>query len=204
MPVPTRSEAIRLLLAPDPSARLVQHAVVVAELASFLAYRAHGRGLRVDRRLAETAALLHDIDKAFREDDPLRRYPHGRAGAEFVAAAGHPELARAIAAHPVVRLGEPRAEMWVESGPLEERIVSYADKRATERVVSLDQRFERWYRSHPDKTDRLAIAHERARRLEATLCDALGVTPSAVERLRWVDEAMARTGAPPARSAALR
>ena len=204
MPVPTRSEAIRLLLATDPSPRLVQHATVVAEVASFLAYRGQSQGIRVDRRLVETAALLHDVDKAFRDDHPLRRYPHGRAGAEYIAAAGHPELARAVAGHPVMRLGDADAERWIVEGPIEDRIVSYADKRGTERVVSLDQRFERWYRSHPDKSDRLELAHQRARRLEATLCDALGVAPTEVERLRWVDEARTRATLPAARSAALR
>ena len=117
MPVPTRSEAIRLLLAAGPSPRLMQHATVVAEVASFLAYRAQARGVRVDRRLVETAALLHDVDKAFRDDDPLKRYPHGRAGAEYVAAAGHPELARAVAGHPVMRLGDDDAEAWVGGRP---------------------------------------------------------------------------------------
>jgi putative nucleotidyltransferase with HDIG domain len=198
MPVPTRSEAIRLLLSTDPSPRLVQHATVVAEVASFLAYRAQCRGIHVDRRLVETAALLHDVDKAFRDDDPLRRYPHGRAGAEYVAAAGHPELARAVAAHPVMRLGDDDAEAWVTDGPLEERIVSYADKRGTERVVSIDQRFDRWYRSHPDKNARLALAHDRARRLESVLCDALGVAATDIERLRWVDEARSRAALPAA------
>jgi putative nucleotidyltransferase with HDIG domain len=118
MPVPTRSEAIRLLQAAGPSPRLLQHAIVVAEVASFLAYRAQARGVRVDRRLAETAALLHDVDKAFRDDDPLKRYPHGRAGAEYVAAAGHPELARAVASHPVMRLGDDDAEAWLADSPL--------------------------------------------------------------------------------------
>ena len=31
-----------------------------------------------------------------------------------------------------------------------------------------------------------------ARRLEATLCTAIGIKPGQVERLRWVDEAMSR------------
>jgi putative nucleotidyltransferase with HDIG domain len=170
----------------------VQHATVVAEIAAFLAHRAQGRGLRVDRRLVEAAALLHDIDKAFRRDDPLRRLPHGRAGAEHVSMAGHPELARSVAAHPVLRLGDDDAEKWITHGPIEERIVSYADKRGTDRVVSLDQRFDRWYRGHPETSARLTLAHERARRLEASLCEELGISAADVGRLRWVDDARER------------
>jgi hypothetical protein len=93
-----------------------------------------------------------------------------------------------------MRLGDDDAEGWLSGAPLEEHIVSYADKRATERVVSLDQRFDRWYRAHPDKTAWLRLAHERARRLESSVCDEAGVAPTEVERLRWVDEARARAG----------
>ena len=62
---------------------------VVAEVASFLAYRAAQAGLAVDRRLVETAALLHDIDKALPADHPLRALGHGRAGRRL-AARGRP------------------------------------------------------------------------------------------------------------------
>ena len=117
-----------------------------------------------------------------------------RVGAEYVAAAGHPELSRAVASHPVMRLGDDDAETWLAESALEERIVSYADKRGTQRVVSLDQRFERWRRAHPGKSEWLDLAHERARRLEATLCAEIGVAPNEVERLRWVDEARTRNG----------
>jgi hypothetical protein len=79
--------------------------------------------------------------------------------------------------------------------PIEERIVTYADKRAEQRVVSLDQRFERWRRRHPEYGDGLDRAFAMARRLETELCDAIGIAPTAVERLRWVDAAIARAEA---------
>ena len=52
----------------------------VAEIAAFLAERMAGRGVAVDRALVESAALLHDLDKALPETDPLRRLGHGHAG----------------------------------------------------------------------------------------------------------------------------
>ena len=77
MAVPTRTEALSLLMSTSPSPRLLQHVTVVAEVASFLAFRANRAGLVVDRRLVETAALLHDIDKALPRDHPLRSLGHG-------------------------------------------------------------------------------------------------------------------------------
>jgi putative nucleotidyltransferase with HDIG domain len=152
-------------------------------------------GVAVDRRLVEAAALLHDVDKALSSDHPVRALGHGAAGAEWLRQAGHPELSRAVIAHPVMRLDDEGAEDWCVSGPIEERIVAYADKRATQRVVSLEQRFARWERRHPEQAERLSRAHERARLLERALCDQVGVEPCAVERLRWVDDAMARARA---------
>jgi putative nucleotidyltransferase with HDIG domain len=196
MTVPTRGEALALLLSVQPSERLLQHVTVVAEVAAFLAYRGQRAGLTVDRRLVEAAALLHDVDKALPVDDPLRELGHGAAGAAWLRAAGHAELSRAVASHPVMRLDRPDAGEWVRSAPLEERIVCYADKRATRRVVSLEQRFERWRRRHPEYGDRLTTALELARSLESDLCATLGIRPEAVERLAWVAQARARSSPP--------
>jgi putative nucleotidyltransferase with HDIG domain len=192
MAVPTRTEALRLLLSVSPSARLQRHVTVAAEVASFLARRARKAGLDVDRRAVETAALLHDIDKALPREHRLRSLGHGHAGAALVSEAGHAELARAIAVHPVVRLTDAGAEQWLQSAPLDQRLVTYADKRATQRVVSLDKRFARWYRKHPQHRERLEDAHEAARRLEQRICEDLDMKPSDVERLRWVGDALKR------------
>lgn len=195
MAVPTRTEALCLLLSTSPSPRLVRHATVVAEVASFLALRAGQLGVPLDRRLVETAALLHDIDKALPPGHPLRALGHGHAGAALVREAGHPELAPAIDAHPVMRLADPAAERWLREAALEERIVAYADKRATQRVVSLDQRFHRWQRRHPEHRERLAATARVAGRLEADICERLEIVPRDVERLRWVDAIHARARA---------
>ena len=192
MAVPTRTEALSLLMSTAPSPRLLQHMTVVAEVASFLAYRATRAGVAVDRRLVETAALLHDVDKALPREHPLKPLGHGPAGAAWLTEAGHPELARALMAHPVSRFAEVDAAAWVTDGPIEERIVTYADKRATQRVVSLEQRFDRWRRKHPEYSHKLDQAQLVARRLEVAVCAEAGLEPASVERLRWVDDALAR------------
>jgi putative nucleotidyltransferase with HDIG domain len=195
MAVPTRTEALSLLMSTAPAPRLLQHMTVVAEVAAFLAFRAGRAGVAVDRRLVEAAALLHDIDKALPYEHPLKALGHGEAGAAWLSEAGHPELARAIIAHPVTRFTAPGAEAWAAGAPIEERIVTYADKRATQRVVSLEQRFDRWRTRHPEYAAKLDRAYAVAQQLESGLCATIGIEPTQVERLRWVDDAMARAAA---------
>ena len=201
MTVPGRVDAASLLLSLDPPPWFERHARAVAEVAGWLAARIEGRGMSVDRRLVESAALLHDADKAFPEDDPARALPHGDGSAAWLTRLGHPELARAVAAHPVTRLldGE-HYRRWAAFASREERIVAYADKRAGQRLESMEARFASWRRRYPrlvaegrdagwDDADLRAL-RARADRLEADVCRAAGVAPADVRRLRWTGAAL--------------
>lgn len=202
MTVPGRVDAASLLLSLDPPPWFVRHARAVAEVAAFLAARIEARGVAVDRRLVEAAALLHDVDKGLPPDDPARALPHGEGSAAWLTRRGHPELARAVAGHPVTRLldGE-RFRRWAAFASREERIVAYADKRAGQRLESMDARFASWRRRYPRVVtgDRqvagwdeaaLRAVRARAERLEADVCRAAGVTPQEVRRLAWTGDAL--------------
>jgi hypothetical protein len=172
----------------------------VAEVAGWLAARIEARGIVVDRALVESAALLHDADKALPAGDPVHALPHGDGSAAWLTRLGHQELARAVAGHPVTRMldGE-RYERWAAVASHEERIVAYADKRAGQRLESMDARFATWRRRYPrlaadgrtvvwEVADLLA-ARERADRLETDVCRAAGVRPADVRRLAWTGAA---------------
>lgn len=211
MTVPGRVEAASLLLFLDPPPWFVRHARAVAEVAGWLAARIDTRGIAVDRRLVEAAALLHDVDKALPASDPARALPHGEGSAAWLIRAGHGELARAVADHPVTRLLDgDRFRRWAAFASREERIVVYADKRAGQRLESMDARFAAWRRRYPpatagngrargtrdaeredvwDEAD-LAAVRARAARLEADVCRAAGVTPDEVRRLVWTGRAI--------------
>lgn len=200
MTVPGRVEAASLLLSLDPEAWFVRHVRAVAEIAGWLAVRIEARGLPVDRRLVESAALLHDVDKALPVSDPLRTLPHGEGSAAWLTRAGHVELARAVASHPVTRLRDGEGfRQWTAFASREERIVAYADKRAGQRLESMDERFESWRRRYPVASDGLDGAwneatytaiRARALRLEAEVCRAAGVAPGDVRRLAWTGAAI--------------
>ena len=199
MTVPARIDAIRLLRSLDPPAWLFRHSRVVAEVAAFLALRTAERGTPIDRPLAEAAGLLHDVDKALPASDPLRAVPHGVGSARWVRAAGHADLAAAVEAHPVTRLVDGEwFERWLGTARPEELIVAYADRRSQQRVVSLDERFASWARRYPGgwRAAEARDVRRRADRLEATVCEAAGIRPDDVRRLRWTAAAFAAIGAP--------
>jgi putative nucleotidyltransferase with HDIG domain len=193
MTVPTRVEAASLLLSLDPPPWQVRHARAVAEVAGWLAARIDANGIPVDRRLVESAALLHDVDKSLPKDDEARGLPHGEGSAAWLDRHGHPELRRAVAHHPVTRLADgDDYRRWAAFASREERIVAYADKRASQWLESMDARFAGWARRHPDTwtTEERRTVRQRADRLEADVCRAAGVRPDDVRRLRWTGPAL--------------
>ena len=92
------------------------------------------------------------MDKALPSDDPARSLGHGHGSAAWLTRHGHPELARTVAGHPVTRLVDGDAyRRWVAISTREERIVAYADKRAGQRLESIDGRFASWLRRYPER-----------------------------------------------------
>jgi hypothetical protein len=120
----------------------------------------------------------------------LRALGHGHAGARWLEARGHEEVAPAVGSHPVGRLLEQPYPDWVAATSLEQRLVAYADKRSQQQVVSLDERFARWVRRHPESTDQLAQTRERAGRLELEVCELARLRPDDIRRLVWAEEAL--------------
>jgi hypothetical protein len=211
MPVPTRREAARTFLSLDPPAWSARHACAVADVAAWLARAAAGRGATIDVTAAEAAALLHDVDKVVGRPPDLR---HGDGSAAWLEAHGHAELAPLVRDHPVTRLADDADTARLMAAPLEARIVAYADKRAGQRLGSMDERFASWRRRYPtgpadpspdgppvpgkrgwdaEVADRV---YARALALERDVCAAAGVEPSGVRRLRWSRAALAAAAKP--------
>jgi HD domain len=199
MSIPDRRSAAALLLTLEPKPWALRHARAVAEVAGWLAARIDARGTPVDRPLVEAAALLHDVDKLLPPGDPLRSLAHGDGSAAWLTLRGHPELARAVAGHPVTRLAdEARYRTWSAFASREERIVAYADKRAGQGLEPMAARFASWGRRYPETWDQATVerVRRRAARLEADVCRAAGVSPEDVRRLAWTGQAfrVARAG----------
>jgi hypothetical protein len=154
----------------------------------------------VDRPVVEAAALLHDVDKIVPPDDRARQLRHGEGSADWLARQGHPELGRAVANHPVTKLVDGEAfGRWAAFASREERVVAYADKRAGQRLESMDERFASWSRRYPDgpgseetpwSGDLARDVRARAARLEAEVCRAADIAPGDVGREPWTAKAL--------------
>jgi putative nucleotidyltransferase with HDIG domain len=190
MSIPTRDEAAQILTRLVKKQKLINHSAATAEVCAFMCAALAKKGVEVNSTLAETAALLHDIDKGLPLNDPYRALGHGAAGAQWLVDHGHKELADAVRGHPVNIIGAMNSyKDWLKQTTLESRLVAFADKRALQDVVSLDARFERWYKRYPDSPME-PIAHDRFRRLERELCAMAGIKKADVKRLPWVDAAI--------------
>jgi HD superfamily phosphodiesterase len=191
MTIPDRRQAARLLRSLEPPEWFLRHACAVADVAAWLGERARAQETRIDRRAVEAAALLHDVDKLPAARMAGRR--HGDGSAAWLDAAGHPELAPLVRDHPVTRLADDAYPAWLASASPEARIVAYADKRAGQRLESMDARFASWRRRYPGGWDRATgvLVRDRAEALEADVCALAGVRPAEVRRLRWSKRAIA-------------
>jgi len=208
MTVPGRLEAARLLLSLDPPAWFLRHACAVADVAAWLGARVEANWTPVDRGAVEMAALLHDVDKlpASGADARLR---HGEGSAAWLEAHGLDELAPLVRDHPVTHFADDALAARLAGAPLEARLVAYADKRAGQRLESMDERFASWARRYPSgpgahvqprgggcpagtgwggATAALVLA--RARELEGEICALAGTAPENVTRLRWSRRAL--------------
>jgi hypothetical protein len=137
----------------------------------------------------------------------LRELPHGEGSAAWLREHGCEEISPIVANHPVTCLADARfgTGRWVGFDSLEAAVVSYADKRARQRLLPMDVRFAIWRRKYALapagsggawSQDRMAEIRERADRLEAEICAAAGVDPRGVRRLRWTVHALAAARRP--------
>ena len=185
----------------------------MADVSAWLAARATAAGQAVDGPLVAAAALLHDVDKLPGSGAPAR-LRHGEGSAAWLAARGWPELGPVVRDHPVTRLADAGYDAWAAGASLEARIVAYADKRAGQRLESMDERFASWRRRYPSgpgervterrgegvtgrpgdpagwDDDLAALVRARARALELDVCGAAAVQPGDVRRLRWSRRAL--------------
>ena len=207
MTVPGRVDAASLLLSLDPPPWFVRHARAVAEVAGWLAARIEERGIAIDRRLVEAAALLHDVDKALPADDPARGLPHGDGSAAWLTGVGHPELARAVASHPVTPPARRRAVSALggvrDPRGTDRRLRGQAGRPAPRddgrpvRLVASPVSAAR--RRRPRRRlggCRLHAVRARADRLEGDVCRAAGISAG-----RGPPAGLDRPGTPRARAA---
>ena len=128
--LPSREQALQLLLENQCSAKVINHCKAVTKLALETANALKERGLKIDSELVEVGALLHDIGRS-----KTHTVHHAAVGAEIAKSAGLPDSVISIIKRHVgggITASEAKKLGWPEDVyvpiTLEEKIVSYADK----------------------------------------------------------------------------
>jgi molybdenum cofactor cytidylyltransferase len=167
--IPTVGECEAMLALRHVAGTVVRHSRKVGEVAGQLAVALVESDVAIDPNLARAGGLLHDMAKGEPE--------HAWVGAEILRAEEMPRVADIVASHTEMQFG----------GNLDERAIVYlADKLVGgDRLVTLDERFQRAldrFRSDPDA---LAAAHRRkavAEGIATAIESRLGVPLKAILR----------------------
>ena len=166
--LPSREQAIELLRKNNCPPKVIRHCEEVAKLALEIAGKLEKKGIKVDLKLVEVGALLHDIGRS-----KSHAVDHGVIGAKIVESEGLPEevvriirrhVGGGITAQEADRFGWPK-DVY-EPVTLEEKIVSYADKLIDKsKRVPIDLEIERLRVEHVDAAERVRKLHEDITRL---------------------------------------
>ena len=154
---PTREECLRLMEEYRKLENIVSHSLAVTKVALFLSTELNKRGQRIDVRLVEAAALLHDLTKT---ECLKTKEDHAMTGSQVLRRIGYERVGVIVARH--IWLG-------IEVDPscvCEEEIVNYADKRVMhDRIVSLKERF----RDLKERYGKLGRAEDYLEHLQAEI-----------------------------------
>jgi uncharacterized protein len=129
--VPTQAEALNFLLKANCSESVIEHCKTVSKFAVKIAKVFKKKGFNVDVQLVEVGALLHDIGRS-----KTHKVDHGKVGGEIARTLGLPNsvvqiierhVGGGITKEEAENLDLPAKDYLPQT--LEEKIVSYADKR---------------------------------------------------------------------------
>lgn len=128
--LPSRPQALRILLHCGCSPQVISHCKAVEECALKIAKTCKNSGLSVDIKLVQIGSLLHDIGRS-----RTHSVDHAIIGAEIVRSLGLPSSLRLLIERHVgggvtkdeaKKLGWPPKDYVPQT--IEEKIVAYADK----------------------------------------------------------------------------
>ena len=162
--VKSRDYYIKLLNRYDLPQGIIIHSEKVADVAEFIAHKLNSKDYQVDIEKVIAGALLHDIGKSkiYKWQNATN---HGEASAEIVVKEGMAKLAPIVGRHIL------DAIISKDQYPLtlEDKIVFYADKIVTHKLVSIKERFDDLLKRRRDIKGLLDAAYKPTKALESEL-----------------------------------
>jgi uncharacterized protein len=163
--LPSREQALQLLIENGCSVNVVKHCEAVSALAVETAEKLKKKGFSIDTKLVEIGALLHDLGRS-----KTHTVNHAVEGAKIAEAVGLPQpvvniirrhVGGGITAPEAQKLNWPSSDSYIPA-TLEEKVVSYADKLVDNgRRVPVDLTVERFrQKGFPEAAERLRKLHD--------------------------------------------
>jgi uncharacterized protein len=151
---------------------IVAHSLQVCRVGMCLVEHLKPRGIDLNGRLVQAAALLHDITKTRSFETGEN---HALSGQQLLSELGYLEVGDLVRQH--VRLDRYR----FRKGPGEVEIINYADKRVLhDRIVSLDERMnyiQDRYGKNPDLQQKIDRLRGKTKALEKSIFNYLPFSP---------------------------
>jgi len=139
MNIPSKKECFKFIKKMKMMSHIIDHSVMVANVAFFLSGELKKKFTRLNIDLATSAALLHDITKtrSFKTKEL-----HSDTGGELLTKLGYPETGDIIRQHVILDSYDWNPQKF-DSIIFEHEIVNYSDKRVLhDKVVILEKRLE--------------------------------------------------------------
>ncbi|NLJ60618.1 MAG: HD domain-containing protein [Firmicutes bacterium] len=166
-----RTYCMEILRHYDLPEGIIAHSVKVAYIAEFVASRLRASGCPVNISNVVAGALLHDVGKS-KVHRRQKAVNHAEASAEIVTQEGLEELAPVVSSHildAIISENDPPLT-W------EQKIVFYADKIVTHKLVSLEERFSDLSERRGDIKHLLDAAYKPTKALEADVLGSAGIS----------------------------
>ena len=135
MKIPSESQCEELMREFGVPENIREHSQQVRRVANLIAEKISEKGVKVNLRLVDRAALMHDVAKI---RCIKNKCSHSEEAEKIMREKGFPEVARVVGLH-----GLDSVNAFDEDTSIEAKIVWYADKRVTrDKIVSLEKRYE--------------------------------------------------------------
>ncbi len=173
MNIPSKNDCFRLMCETQMFENIVAHSLQVCRVGMCLVDHLKLKGIHLDTRLVQAAALLHDITKtrSFETEEN-----HAQTGGQFLTDLGYAEVGNLVRQH--VRLDQ----YSFQTGPGEVGIINYADKRVLhDRIVSLDERLNYImdrYGKNLELQQRIQMLRGKTKALEKSIFSFLPFSPN--------------------------
>lgn len=152
------------------------HCLLVTRVALWFARQlSTKKGLKVNTKLLEAAALLHDIDKMIPKQ---KGEHHPDTGVRVLRDAGFLEVSKLIRTHPLHAILDPTIAPKI----IEEKLLYLADKMVKHTIITVDERFALWRKENlpPAAVAILDATYPKVKALEQEICSSVGVDPGEI------------------------